>query len=429
MKEKNFVTRAIAIVAFLAVMVYFGVSIAGYLIDPLTTTRAYYYQSDDAVIVSGYVIRDEEVLSDSSSTGLLYITRDEGERVSKGKSVATVYHSQEALDQAERLEELQLQLEQLQYAQSVASGSQEVLKLDSTIMDSIFSLKSDVADENFTAASQESSSLQALVLRRGYTYEGEDSAIGDQISALEQEIRTLSASTQRSSTSITVPHAGYYSAVVDGYETVLTPDMLETLTPQTLRQLQPDTSVSSSVGKLISGSTWYYAAAVDAAEIGDLQEGDAITLRFVSGLEKDIPMTVYSIGKEENGEVVVVFSTDRYLSVTTLLRHQNAQVIFHSYEGIRVPTEALRVVTETIVDADGNENTLQFTAVYCRVGLLARSKPVTVVYQGEDYYLVTANPSAIGNLSETQTEIYTLRSGDEIIVTARDLYDGKVIGS
>ena len=118
MKEKNFVTRAIAIVAFLAVMVYFGVSIAGYLIDPLTTTRAYYYQSDDAVIVSGYVIRDEEVLSDSSSTGLLYITRDEGERVSKGKSVATVYHSQEALDQAERLEELQLQLEQLQYAQS-----------------------------------------------------------------------------------------------------------------------------------------------------------------------------------------------------------------------------------------------------------------------------------------------------------------------
>ena len=77
MRESNFVTKTIAIVAFLAVMVYFATRLGGYLVDPLTTTAAYYYESDDAVTVSGYVIRQEELLPDHS--GLVYSTRQEGE--------------------------------------------------------------------------------------------------------------------------------------------------------------------------------------------------------------------------------------------------------------------------------------------------------------------------------------------------------------
>ena len=52
---------------------------------------------------------------------------------------------------------------------------------------------------------------------------------------------------------------------------------------------------------------------------------------------------------------------------------------------------------------------------------------MTVLYQGEDYYLVRPCPEAMNIASEEQLEIRTLRGGDEIIVTARDLYDGKVI--
>ena len=49
--------------------------------------------------------------------------------------------------------------------------------------------------------------------------------------------------------------------------------------------------------------------------------------------------------------------------------------------------------------------------------------------KGEDYYLVEADPTAMGEgMSEKQTELYTLRAGDEVVVTAKDLYNGKVIG-
>ena len=62
MRDSNFVTKTIAVAAFLAVMVYFATRLGGYLVDPLITTAAYYYQSDDAVTVTGYVVRQEELL-------------------------------------------------------------------------------------------------------------------------------------------------------------------------------------------------------------------------------------------------------------------------------------------------------------------------------------------------------------------------------
>ena len=129
-----------------------------------------------------------------------------------------------------------------------------------------------------------------------------------------------------------------------------------------------------------------------------------------------------------SGERVLVLRSDQYISITTLLRRQNAQLIFSAYGGIRVPKDALRVVTDTITGSDGEAQTVRVTAVYCRVGRTAQLKPVQVVYEGEDYYLVEPDPSALGPLSAQQTELYSIRSGDEIIVTANELYNGKVIG-
>ena len=90
---------------------------------------------------------------------------------------------------------------------------------------------------------------------------------------------------------------------------------------------------------------------------------------------------------------------------------QSASLIHESYSGIRVPTEALRV-------EDG------VTGVYCLVGMQAVFKPVDVVYQGSGYYLV--EPSKKEDDTEN-TSSSRLRVGDSIIITAEELYNGKVI--
>ena len=423
--KNTFVMKAITAAGILAVLFYFGYSVLTYLADPVTTTVAYAYRSDEAVTVSGYLVRDEAVLTGGS--GLVYITRDEGERVSAGGSVATLYASEEALSQALELERLTEQLEQLEFAYSVSSGSQEVLRLDSDILESIFTIRAAAAEGDLLEVSGESDSLRAMVLKRDYTYSGAGAEeMNRQAAALEQQITALGAAA--SGSRVTTDRSGTFSALADGYEAVLTPAGLEELTLEQLRALQPQAVPEGAVGKMIYGSTWYYAAAMEAAAAEKLSVGDRVSLRFMSGLDREIEMTVERVGDESQGERLVVLSSERYLSLTTLLRHQNAQVIFHSYTGIRVPKVAVRVVTETLAAEDGSQTEVTSTAVYCRMGRTARLKPVQVLYQGEDYYLVQPDLDSLEGLSETSRESRILRGGDVVIVSASDLYDGKVIG-
>ena len=61
------------------------------------------------------------------------------------------------------------------------------------------------------------------------------------------------------------------------------------------------------------------------------------------------------------------------------------------------------------------------------MGRLARQKPVTVLYEGEDYYLVEPDQETLSRYVESAQNIRTLRAGDEVVITAGELYDGKVL--
>ena len=87
--KSNFVTRTIAILAFLLVVIYFGTSVLRYFLDPVVTTVAYQYRGEEAVTVTGYLVREETVFSNVDS-GMVYQPRAEGERISDGGQVAVV---------------------------------------------------------------------------------------------------------------------------------------------------------------------------------------------------------------------------------------------------------------------------------------------------------------------------------------------------
>ena len=176
--------------------------------------------------------------------------------------------------------------------------------------------------------------------------------------------------------------------------------------------IAPD-GTSSTVGRMITGETWRFVTALRAADAARLQKGQSLYLRTATGVDFDLDVTVERVGREENGRAVVVLRGDSHLAYVTLLREQSAELILARYEGLRIPKNALRV------DENGS------SGVYCRVGLSACLKPVEVIWQGEDYCLV--KPSGVETTRESQRLLYTLRAGDEVIISANDLYDGKVI--
>ena len=75
---------------------------------------------------------------------------------------------------------------------------------------------------------------QAGLLRRR---RGRRSA-ADQRDEVQQRIDTLEAQQERNARAVSAPVSGIFSAVVDGYETVLTPAALETMTPRQLAGIQ-----------------------------------------------------------------------------------------------------------------------------------------------------------------------------------------------
>ena len=167
------------------------------------------------------------------------------------------------------------------------------------------------------------------------------------------------------------------------------------------------------------GSQWSFVTLIRSGEIDKLLEGDTVTLRFQNGLDLDLPMTVEYISQEDGGQRVVALSSNQHADLTTLLRHQNAQVIFDSYTGIRVPRSAVRILTETVTDENGQELAEKTTGVYTVWGTSALFKPVEVVWSEEDYLLVRP--------AEGASAKRLLRAGDEVITAAEDLYDGKVV--
>ena len=82
MKNSTLATKLMLAAIFLTVLIYFGVNLAAYFTDPYTTTVAYAYTGEEAVTVSGYVARSEEVLAGGGE--LVYSARREGERVGAG---------------------------------------------------------------------------------------------------------------------------------------------------------------------------------------------------------------------------------------------------------------------------------------------------------------------------------------------------------
>ena len=419
MKNSSFATKCLLLAVTLGVLAYFGIQGLQYFSDPLTTTLAYNYQVEEGMDLSGYVVRKEQVLADEPS-GLLRLRRSEGEKVSAGGTVALVYADQASLDRQQEIEELTGRIEQLQFAQEASVGSEVSLKLDAQIMRSLLNYRAELAAGRLDSAEEHETQLRSLVLKRDYTYSDTEDLSG-QIAQLQGQLKELKAQAASSVRAVRAPVSGVYSAVVDGYETVLTPEQLADMTPSQLTSVQAEEANASRTGKLILGDSWYYAVTMSAQQAEVLRDkGGTMALRFAKGVEKDQTVTLYAVGPEEQGRVVVTFRGEYNMAQVTLLRRQSAQLIWRTVSGIRVPTEALRAEKVT-VDKEGNRTVTEGTGVYCVVGMEARFKPVKVLYSGDGFVLVRS-------AAASDQESLRLRPGDEIIISAKDLYDGKVVG-
>ena len=393
--------KILSLAVLVAVVTLLGIEGYRYFHRSVSVSVAYTGQVTDSLSVTGWVIRQETPLPDTSGTLLRQV--QEGEKVHAGQTVAMAYASKSALEVVSQLEDTELKLQQLQFARSSFLDSDAALKVDSDISDSILRLHIATADGDYATATQEMSAMKTAVLKRSYSYESLEQ-IDQAIAQTRSDISSLQNQLSGAA-SVKTAVAGVYSSSTDGSEEALTPDFLTDVTPARLDALSTGSAVKSA-GKIITDNTWYFAANIPAQQARELQVGQEVTLRLSKGLQQDTPAYVQSISAEEDGQVAVVLSCTRYISQVTLLRHQQGEILLREYKGLRVPSAALRM------DEDGS---LQ---LFCRLGAYVYSKPVDLVYRGDGFCLVR---SAQGAADER-----ILRQGDLVISTARALTDGMI---
>lgn len=393
--------KILSLAVLVAVVTLLGIEGYRYFHRSVSVSVAYTGQVTDSLSVTGWVVRQETPLPDTSGTLLRQV--QEGEKVHAGQTVAMAYASKSALEVVSRLEDTELKLQQLQFARSSFLDSDAALKVDSDISDSILRLHIATADGDYATATQEMSAMKTAVLKRSYSYESLEQ-IDQAIAQTRSDISSLQNQLSGAA-SVKTAVAGIYSGSTDGSEEALTPDFLADVTPARLDALSTGSAVKSA-GKIITDNTWYFAANIPAQQARELQVGQEVTLRLSKGLQQDTPAYVQSISAEEDGQVAVVLSCTRYISQVTLLRHQQGEILLREYKGLRVPSAALRM---------DEEGSLQ---LFCRLGAYVCSKPVDLVYRGDGFCLVRSAQGA--------ADARILRQGDLVISTARALTDGMI---
>ncbi|MBP8639294.1 MAG: hypothetical protein KBI01_00120 [Oscillospiraceae bacterium] len=397
MKRTDALTKLVSTILFVALISYLGVYIVRSATNNIRTAPAVYISLAENAVASGIVVRDESLIQ--SDEQYLSVVAESGQMVSAGEAIAVVYSGEEALARAAKIRELELTK---QYISSVLSGKSSAENLsdrDISIKNALISLAAAAARRNSESLSSASTSLSSLVIQNT-----EINTTEVDLNLVNTQLQTLKQSALSDTTTITATSPGLFSAVPDGYE-YITPATLSGLTPTQLQTLEetPQELAENVRGKMASSMEWYFAASISSSDAARLEVGKTATLDFGRYCSSLLPAKVISISSPASNECAVVFRCTQATSEMLSVRRATAEIVFDAHEGIRVPKQAV------LSDEGGSY-------VYTLTGMQAEKKYITIVWETEEYFLADVSQDAS-----------SLRSGNDIILTTKGLYDSKII--
>lgn len=386
MQRSSSLIRFLSVFILIAMLAYLGFNLYGRAADPLQTIQAVNATATESCATEGYIVRTEQALSSSG----VVVPVESGKKVAKGGTVAVSYTSGAALERADEISALSARIA---YLESVISGSSDM------------SVSSTAAFLAGAAAGRNMDEIQDSVERIKYLlFQDSDASVPAETELASAKAQLATLQNQSGGASVlTAPRPGIFSGSLDGFESIL-PENISGLSAPQLRSLFSNTPSVNGYGKLVYGTTWYFAAILATDDAYRLKEGTTAELNFTRGFSDTVTMTVEEVSRSVGGERVVLFSCDRSLASVCSVRDVSAEVIFSSQTGILAPKNAV------YTDTDGT------SYLYKLVGLQAKRVNVEVLCQyQEDYCLVKAVDSE------------TLNTGVEIISNGKNLFDGKVV--
>lgn len=371
---------------------------------PITTVSAEYYTAVEGFQINGIVIREEKIIT-ADTSGALHFTLSDGERVAKDGIIANIYSDAEASVTVNRIEQLSSRIADIEEMQGYNDVEAADINLaNNKVNNSLNTMLRGIATGDFSRVEADSAELLTNISRR-QMITGEQTDFSARLAELKTELETLNASLPQPVGSIRTDESGYFVSSVDGYETVLSCENIDAVTPEYLDSLKADTVPENSIGKIVSGYTWYIAAKVSVGDSLKYKEGDSLTLKTTLKTTPQLDVTVEKINTSQSEDsAVIIFSCQQMNSELASVRKGSMTIINNTYSGLKIPTKALRFQNEK-------------TGVFVRSGMALKFVGVNVIYRTDEYIICEQQVS-----NESVLRLY-----DDVVVKGKRLYDGKIV--
>lgn len=409
MKHKKITSlKKFYIILSLILVVFVGYQVFRAMFVPLETQTAVMDTAYDTIDTNAFIVRNEVLMENSAKSGVLLANVQEAGRVNKGGNVMLVFQNDTQARNYTKKLELQTELEYYESLSMQSVGEAGGIDaLDSLIFEKLNDTVRGINSVNLLELSGLGNAVQDAITRRQLVT-GTKIDFSSKMKEIQAEIAALDKAGTKPVSTIPSTEAGYYSAKVDGYESVIDYRKVEELTTKDVEnalKAKPQQS-TNAIGKMIYDFDWYFVCEVDAARARELKDGQSVSVAVESSAMDAIPAVIMSrnnvsIGAEKS---VLVLKSSLMNSELNNLRKEKVQIRLKSYNGLRVNKKAIRVV-------DGKKG------VYVLIGNTVRFRKVEELYSAESYVI-----AKLDNMDRSSVQLY-----DQVIVEGKDLHDGKTV--
>lgn len=327
--------KTIAIISFIAVLIYLGTVVYLLIVNPTDTyvvQQGTLTEEEEAI---GYIIRDEEVVKGENYENGIYAIASEGQRVAKGESIFRYYSDSE--------KEIKTQITGLNYKiQELLQQEKSLPSADIKAIEKQIEEKIQIANmiTNYQEIVENKKNIDNLITKK-INFIG-DVTENKEIKALIKERNSYEQQLKNGSEYQKATIGGVVSYRVDGLEEKLTIDNFSQITEKYLNDLDLKTgkivSTSNESGKVIDNFKCYMAITMNSKKAKEAKVGQKVDLRISS--DEQYKAEIVQIN-EESGKRTIIFEMDVMTEDLINHRKMDIDVIWWDKSGLKIPKQAL----------------------------------------------------------------------------------------
>jgi putative membrane fusion protein len=363
----------------------------------------------ESMTFTAYMLKDEKVLTSKYSGGVLYRVKNAG-RVNPGDVLADVYSQPVDESIQKRAETLDLCIEILEKSivnDNFTAG--EPTEVMSELSKLYYEIERAISSGDASIISSGYGELLTL-LNKMHSYAGNGDEVKQMLEEYKAKREELSEFYTGDFTTEKTTEGGYFFKESDGYEDVFNSANIDEMTYDTfLEMTQMKPSESKGFGKIMRNYLWYLAVPTVKGVSDSYVIGQSYSVKFPDADNRTLAMTLSDVIYDQtNSKSIMLFSCGVVDASFDYLRIQRVEIISKNVSGFRIPASAVCEVSGV-------------TGVYILKDGRATFRKITVLYEGDGYYIVSADYTANGGYY-----VY-IELNDSIITDPKNMYEGKVI--